>query len=113
MLVSLKRGKIMNWKKIEISHYKKIALVAHDYKKNDLMEWAEYNRFLLLEHEIYATSTTGNILEEKFGFRVIKLQSGPLGGDQQLGAKIANGENYDMLIQDYDVYRKRNININD
>jgi methylglyoxal synthase len=155
----------MKWKKIEMSHYKKIALVAHDNKKNDLMEWAEYNRELLLQHEIYATGTTGQILEKKFGFKVIKLQSGPLGGDQQLGAKIANDEidfliffwdalepqphdpdvkallrmavvwniptacnratadfmissplmigNYDRLIPDYDVYRRRNLNIND
>jgi methylglyoxal synthase len=87
----------MDWKKVEMGHYKKIALVAHDNKKNDLMEWAEFNRFLLLEHEIYATGTTGKILEDKFGFRVTKLQSGPLGGDQQLGAKIANGE-IDFLI---------------
>jgi methylglyoxal synthase len=153
----------MDWKKVEMGHYKKIALVAHDNKKNDLMEWAEYNRFLLLEHEIYATGTTGKILEDRFGFRVTKLQSGPLGGDQQLGAKIASGEvdfliffwdalepqphdpdvkallrmavvwniptacnratadfmissplmigSYDRLIPDYDVYRSRNINL--
>jgi methylglyoxal synthase len=87
----------MNWKKIEMGHFKKIALVAHDNKKNDLMEWAEYNRELLLQHEIYATGTTGQILENKFGFNVTVLQSGPLGGDQQLGAKIANGE-VDFLI---------------
>jgi methylglyoxal synthase len=154
----------MNRKKIEMSHYKKIALVAHDNKKNDLMEWAEYNRDLLIQHEIYATGTTGQILEKKFGFKVTILQSGPLGGDQQLGAKIANNEidfliffwdalepqphdpdvkvllrmavawniptacnratadfmissplmigNYDRLIPDYDVYRTRNINLN-
>jgi methylglyoxal synthase len=154
----------MKRKKIEMSHYKKIALVAHDNKKNDLMEWAEYNRELLLQHEIYATGTTGQILEKNFGFKVTILQSGPLGGDQQLGAKIANNEidfliffwdalepqphdpdvkallrmavvwniptacnratadfmissplmigNYDRLIPDYDVYRTRNINLN-
>jgi len=154
----------MDRKKIEMSHYKKIALVAHDNKKNDLMEWAEYNRDLLLQREIYATGTTGQILEKKFGFSITILQSGPLGGDQQLGAKIANNEidfliffwdalepqphdpdvkallrmavvwniptacnratadfmissplmvgNYDRLIPDYDLYRKRNINLN-
>src|ERR1035437_9835136 len=87
----------MKRKKIEMSHYKKIALVAHDNKKNDLMEWAEYNRELLIQHQIYATGTTGQILEKNFGFKVTILQSGPLGGDQQLGAKIANNE-IDFLI---------------
>lgn len=69
---------------------KKIALVAHDNKKNDLIDWAKYNRALLANHKIYATGTTGEILEQELGFAVNKLQSGPLGGDQQIGAKIAD-----------------------
>lgn len=70
---------------------KRIALVAHDNKKQDLMEWAEYNRDLLIQHELCATGTTGSMLEKVLDTEVLKLQSGPLGGDQQIGAKIAEG----------------------
>jgi methylglyoxal synthase len=76
---------------------KKIALVAHDNKKKDLLEWAKWNRAILADHMVYATGTTGRLLEKELGFEVIKLQSGPLGGDQQIGAKIADGE-IDFLI---------------
>jgi len=71
---------------------RRIALVAHDSKKNDLLDWAEYNREMLKEHKLYATGTTGRLLEERLEREVTKLQSGPLGGDQQLGAKIVDGE---------------------
>ncbi len=70
---------------------KRIALVAHDHKKQDLMEWAKYNRELLVRHELCATGTTGAMLERTLETEVLKLQSGPLGGDQQIGAKIAEG----------------------
>ena len=90
-------GICMNHKKIAMEHDKKIALVAHDNKKRDLVEWAKYNRVLLAHHKIYATGTTGEILEQELGFKVNKLQSGPLGGDQQIGAKIADSE-IDFLI---------------
>jgi methylglyoxal synthase len=76
---------------------KSIGLVAHDNKKRDLVEWAKFNRILLAHHKIYATGTTGQMLEEELGFEVVRLQSGPLGGDQQIGAKIADGE-IDFLI---------------
>ena len=71
---------------------KRIALVAHDHKKADLMEWAVYNKASLAKHELIATGTTGRLLEEGLDRPVKKLLSGPLGGDQQIGAMIANGE---------------------
>jgi len=76
---------------------KKIALVAHDNKKRDLLEWAKFNRHILVEHIVYATGTTGSLLQQELDFEIIKLQSGPLGGDQQLGAKITEGD-IDFLI---------------
>jgi methylglyoxal synthase len=76
--------------KIIMEPDKKIALVAHDNKKRDLVEWAKYNRDLLAHHEVYATGTTGDILEGVLDFKIHRLQSGPLGGDQQIGAKIVD-----------------------
>lgn len=77
---------------------KKVALVAHDNKKQDLLEWARFNKDALAQHEVYSTGTTGKLLEQELeDIEIIKLQSGPLGGDQQIGAKIAEG-NIDFLV---------------
>jgi methylglyoxal synthase len=76
---------------------KTIGLVAHDNKKPDLIEWARFNRHLLDDHQLVATGTTGTLLEDSLGLGVMKLHSGPLGGDQQLGSLIAGGE-IDFLI---------------
>lgn len=70
---------------------KKIALIAHDNKKADLLDWVKFNQNLLLQHELFATGTTGRMLEKEIDVKIIKLQSGPMGGDQQFGAKIAEG----------------------
>ena len=82
----------MTNKKLQMKPNKRIALVAHDNKKQDLVEWAKFNRDLLAHHEVYATGTTGEMLERELGFKITKLQSGPLGGDQQVGAMIVNDE---------------------
>ncbi len=87
----------MKNKKIIISRDKKIALVAHDNKKRDLLEWAKFNRDLLAHHKLFATGTTGEKLEHELDLEINKLQSGPLGGDQQIGAKIVSNE-IDFLI---------------
>jgi methylglyoxal synthase len=82
----------MEYSTIKMSKKKKIALVAHDNKKVEMIEWAKFNRYLLTQHKIFATGTTGRLLEEVLGVKVKKLQSGPLGGDQQIGALIVDGE---------------------
>jgi len=71
---------------------RRIALVAHDNKKGDLLEWARFNRGLLAGHVLFATGTTGRLIESELDLAVTRFRSGPLGGDQQLGAKIADGE---------------------
>jgi methylglyoxal synthase len=87
----------MAYKKLAMGEKKKIAIVAHGNKKPDLLEWAKFNQDLLSQHELYATGTTGGLLEQALAVEVNKLQSGPLGGDQQIGAMIAEGE-IDFII---------------
>jgi len=76
---------------------KRIAIVAHDNKKDDLIDWAVYNRSVLIEHELYGTGTTGKMVSEALGVPVTRMLSGPLGGDMQIGALIAEGK-IDALI---------------
>lgn len=76
---------------------KRIALVAHDNKKAELVEWAIYNKEVLGNHQLFATGTTGSLLEKALNQTVIHFLSGPLGGDQQIGAAIAEGR-LDVLI---------------
>jgi methylglyoxal synthase len=76
---------------------RRIALVAHDNKKADLIEWATFNRGTLSEHDLVATGTTGSLLRDKVGLNVKRLHSGPLGGDMQLGALICEGQ-IDLLV---------------
>ena len=76
---------------------KRIALVAHDNKKQDLLDWAAFNRELLGQHALCATGTTGHLMRDKLGLAVTAFHSGPLGGDQQIGAKIVDRA-IDVLI---------------
>ena len=80
-----------------IGQRKKIALIAHDHKKPDLFEWVKFNKGTLLQHELFATGTTGKVLEQELGSKITIFESGPLGGDQQIGARIAEG-GIDFLI---------------
>lgn len=81
----------------EIKAVKNIALVAHDHKKEDLIDWISTNRNTLIKHRLIATGTTGTLIENQLNVPVNRVLSGPLGGDQQLGAMIATG-NIDMMI---------------
>ncbi|MBC7122098.1 MAG: methylglyoxal synthase [Pseudothermotoga sp.] len=83
--------------RLKLAKKKRIALIAHDRMKKDLIEWVEFNKGTLSRHELYATGTTGTLIEERTNLKVHKFKSGPLGGDQQIGAKIAEGE-IDILI---------------
>jgi methylglyoxal synthase len=74
-----------------------IALVAHDTCKQDMIDWARFNRGTLAGHRLYATGTTGGLLADQVGLDVVRLRSGPLGGDQQIGSRIAEGE-VDLLV---------------
>ena len=87
----------MDKKHINMEQIKRIALIAHDNKKDDLLEWVQFNRVTLSKHVLYATGTTGKMLEKELGIPVIKMLSGPLGGDQQIGARIAEQE-IDIMI---------------
>ncbi len=80
-----------------LKQIKRIALVAHDNKKADLIDWATYNKTVLTRHELIATGTTGKLLEEQLKYPVKQLFSGPLGGDQQIGAMIAEGK-IDIIV---------------
>ena len=87
----------MKERMVKMSEEKTIAIVAHDNKKEDLLAWAKYNREALSGHKLVATGTTGIMLEAELELPVTRMQSGPLGGDQQIGAKISEGE-IDVLI---------------
>ena len=76
---------------------KRIALIAHDHRKPDLLEWARYNSDELEKHELFGTGTTGAMIAEDLGLEVERFKSGPLGGDQQIGARISEG-GIDLVI---------------
>jgi methylglyoxal synthase len=76
---------------------KRIALVAHDHKKSELVEWSVRNKEALRKHLLYATGTTGTLVENALDQSVVRFMSGPLGGDQQVGSSLAEGK-LDILI---------------
>ena len=76
---------------------KRVALVAHDNRKDELLDWARANREMLVTHELYGTGTTGWLVSQELDVDVHRFQSGPLGGDQQLGARISE-RGIDVLI---------------
>ena len=76
---------------------RRIALIAHDHRKTDLLEWARFNVLSLQGHELLATGTTGKLVSDELGLGVTRVESGPLGGDLQIGAMIAQGS-IDMLV---------------
>lgn len=93
----------MDYKKIVLPAAKSIALVAHDNKKQDIVAWCKKHKQDLSGHKLYATGTTGLIIEKEAGLTINKLLSGPLGGDQQVGSLITEGK-IDLLIFFWDPF---------
>jgi len=87
----------MKSKKSSLESQKKIALIAHDARKQDLLEWVKFNRDTLSRHILYGTGGTGTLIAQETQLQVNRFKSGPLGGDQQIGAKITEQE-IDFLI---------------
>jgi methylglyoxal synthase len=96
-IITCHRGQMETAHRTEAQVVRRIALIAHDNKKRDMREWARYNRDRLVEHKLFATATTGRILTDELGLDVTCFRSGPYGGDQQIGARIAEGE-IDLLV---------------
>jgi len=82
---------------IKMEKEKNIALIAHDYRKRDMLDWADYNRDLLKKHRLFGTGTTGGLIAKQLGLDVETFQSGPLGGDLQIGAAISENK-INMMI---------------
>ena len=93
----------MEFKHVTLAAKKSIALVAHDNKKQDMVAWCQQHKTELLNHKLYATGTTGMIIEKQTGLEINKLISGPLGGDQQVGSLITEGA-VDVLIFFWDPF---------
>ena len=87
----------MEYQEVIMPKRKNIALVAHDHKKAELVEWAKRHREQLGGHNLFATGTTGALIEKETKLPVEKLRSGPLGGDLEIGAKVSEGE-LDCLV---------------
>lgn len=95
--ICVERIKMSKYLDMIISKKKNIALIAHDGKKQDMLKWCEANKEILKEHQLSGTGTTARMITESVGLQVRGYNSGPLGGDQQIGAKIVEGS-IDMVI---------------
>lgn len=89
---------------IAMRRRKRIALIAHDHRKSDLIDWARYNRDTLAQHDLFGTGTTGGLISKELNLPVTRFLSGPLGGDQQVGAALAEGK-IDFVIFFWDPLR--------
>ena len=87
----------MSFRSIVTAKRKRIALIAHDNMKRDILDWARFNQGTLSRHELYGTGTTGGLLAKELDLPVHRFRSGPLGGDQQVGAGVAEGR-IDFII---------------
>jgi methylglyoxal synthase len=87
----------MPFRSITTARRKRIALIAHDNLKPDMIDWATYNRGTLSRHDLFATGTTGGMISAQLDLPVHRFRSGPLGGDQQVGANVAEGR-IDFII---------------
>ncbi|MEW5768228.1 MAG: methylglyoxal synthase [bacterium] len=87
----------MAYEKLKMAARKRIALIAHNARKEDILEWVKFNKDLLGRHILLGTKTTGDLISKEIGLEITTLKSGPLGGDQQIGSRIAEGE-IDFLI---------------
>jgi methylglyoxal synthase len=87
----------MHIHRVGMTSRKRIALIAHDNRKEEMLEWARFNRGTLEKHELFGTGTTGGLIASELGLPVTRFLSGPLGGDQQVGAAIAEGR-IDVVI---------------
>lgn len=83
---------------IKMNRRKNLALIAHDNRKEDLVEWARFNIDSLKNHNLFATGTTGSLLTNELGLSITRFKSGPLGGDQQMGAHIVDGSIDTMIF---------------
>jgi len=83
--------------RVKMENVKHIVLIGHDSRKKDLLEWVKFNKDVLREHKLFATGTTGALIAEHTDLEVMRFKSGPLGGDQQVGARISEGD-LDILI---------------
>src|SRR4029453_12707213 len=87
----------MAFRSLMTARRKRIALIAHDNLKPDILEWATFNRGTLSRHDLFGTGTTGGMISSELGLTVHRFRSGPLGGDQQVGASVAEGK-IDFII---------------
>ena len=96
-LFNRKEYQMINYINMTIGEQKNIALIAHDGKKQEMLKWCEKNKSILKQHKLCGTGTTARMITDQVGLQVKGYNSGPLGGDQQIGAKIVEGS-IDMVI---------------